>query len=115
MKKKEAFLIIIAAAFLVFVWIAISIYDSANSSTISQTLNVQISAINPSFDQKILNSLKTRQQVTAENVKEQVSPTPLVNQASPSATPKPSPTAAPIPTILISPSISPTTQPIITP
>lgn len=64
MKRKENMLILIPSFILVLLWIAFSIYHNLISSTISETLNVQISKINPSFDLKTMRALKERNPVS---------------------------------------------------
>jgi predicted nucleic acid-binding protein len=67
MKKQEAFFILIATFILILAWIVFSILDSAVSSTISQSLHFQIAPISPTFDTKVVDELKKRQQVVSLN------------------------------------------------
>jgi cell shape-determining protein MreC len=60
MKRKDIILLVIPMFFLVLVWILFSIYHNSVSSTISESLNVQITPIEGSFDQNSLNELKKR-------------------------------------------------------
>jgi len=92
MKKNDILIILIPSFIFVLVWIGFSIYHSIVASTISETVNMQISPISPNFDTKTIDSLKGRQNVlpvydagvTVETPTP--SPTPEVSQA-PIATP----------------------------
>ncbi len=64
MKQKGNRLILIPSLILILFWIAFSIYHNLVSSTISETLNVQISAISPSFDSQTIQALRARKQFT---------------------------------------------------
>lgn len=86
MKKKEFLFILISSSILVFAWIVFSILESAMSSTISETLQVQTSAIPATFDSKIMNSIKNRKQITPQNIDTRI---PDTDTASGSATPNP--------------------------
>jgi hypothetical protein len=66
-KKKYTgyFLFILISSFIVIVlWIATNIYSKFVSSTIDEALTIQTKAINPSFDEKTINKLKSRQKAT---------------------------------------------------
>ena len=106
MKKREFLFILISSSILVFAWIIFSILESAMSSTISETLQVQTSAIQATFDSKIINSIKNRKQITPQNIE-----TKIPDTASGSATPNPSVTSVqPSPSIPL-PSITPEITP----
>lgn len=68
MKREEAFFILIATFILVLAWIVFSILDSAVSSTISKGFSGQLLAIQPKFNTKVIDELKTRQQILPLNV-----------------------------------------------
>lgn len=103
MKKREFLFILISSSILVFAWIVFSILESAMSSTISESLQVQTAAIPGTFNTKLIQTVKTRKQITPVNIDAVVvSPTP--GTATQSATPIPTissilqPTSTPIPT-----------------
>ncbi len=74
---------------LVLAWVIFNIYHSLVTSTISQTLNLQISPINPTFDKKTIDAIKKRNNVEP------------IYDLSNSSVPKPTPT------FVISPSSTP--------
>jgi hypothetical protein len=95
MKRQEAMFILIATFVVVIAWIAFAIYESFNNSTISKTLSVQISPISATFNTKIIDTVKKRQQVNPLNLEIVATPTPASREAQtiPSAqTPTPIPT-----------------------
>ena len=95
---------LIPLSIFVLAWIVFSVYHSVVTSTISQTLNTQISSISPGFDTKVVNELKTRQNVTPIyeiNV-------PIQNIVIPAS---PSAEAVPTPTVAIQPVSSSSAQP----
>jgi hypothetical protein len=59
-------IIIIPTFIFVIIWIMLNIYHSYISSTIPETVNVQISPITPSFDTKTISLLKERIAITPE-------------------------------------------------
>lgn len=65
MKQKDILLLIISSFTLIVFWIAFNIYHSIVTSTIPETLSVQIAPINPTFDTKTIDALKQRIQVDA--------------------------------------------------
>lgn len=67
MKRKEAIFILVATFALVICWIIFSIIASIMNSTISETLNVRIAPINPSFNTGVITDLKKRQEITPLN------------------------------------------------
>ncbi|MBI2195809.1 MAG: hypothetical protein HYU48_02085, partial [Candidatus Levybacteria bacterium] len=64
MKQKDILLLIISSFFLVVFWIAFNIYHNIVTSTIPETLSVQIFPISPTFDKKTINAIKERIQIT---------------------------------------------------
>lgn len=61
MKQKDIILLVVPLFFLVLVWIIFSVYHNRVSSTIPETLNVQITPIEGRFDEKTINELKDRE------------------------------------------------------
>ena len=89
--KQQQVLFILGITFIVILtWIVFSILESAMSSTISKTLSVQIASIPSTFNMKVIDEVKSRQEIPAVNAVAQVSP-------------EPSPTLTPTPTLLITP------------
>lgn len=64
MKQKDLLFLVISSFTLIVFWIIFNIYHSSVTSTISDSLIVQIAPINPAFDLKTLNSLKSRTQIS---------------------------------------------------
>lgn len=64
MKRREILFLIISTFVLVFVWVGFSIYHNAVTSTISQTLSIQIAPISPTFDMQTFEKLKEREKVS---------------------------------------------------
>ena len=64
MKKNDILQILIPLFIFVLAWIVFSVHHNIVTSTISQTLNVQISPISPSFDTTTVAALRNRQNVT---------------------------------------------------
>jgi hypothetical protein len=63
MKRKDVLMIIVPTLIFVIFWILFSIYHNFVSSTIPETLNIQINPINPSFDDNTVNAIKKRTQI----------------------------------------------------
>lgn len=59
MLKNLAYLSIFTT-FVVAVWIGLSVYHNATSSTISSTATIQIDPISPTFDTDVISALKKR-------------------------------------------------------
>lgn len=91
MKKNDAIFLLIASFILVFAWISFNILHNLTTSTIPENTNQQLVPINPNFDMKTVEKLKSRIKITpilnsqsgqssGEAVtKTQASPTPLIN------------------------------------
>lgn len=90
MKQKDILFLLISAFILVIAWIIFSIYHKSITSTISETLSVQIVPINPNFDATTLEKIKERNSVAPLYQIQQIpTPTPSL-QISPTQTGSPS-------------------------
>lgn len=72
MERKQAYFILIVTFVVVLAWVIFSILGNAINSTISDSLNVQISPINPTFDMQTINELKKRE-IVIPNIEDSVS------------------------------------------
>lgn len=91
MKQKDILFLLISAFVLVVAWIIFSIYHKSITSTISETLSVQIIPINPNFDAKTLEKIKERnsvaplyqiQQIPTPTPSLQILPTPIGSESA---------------------------------
>lgn len=64
MRKKNLVTLLASIFIFVFIWIGLNIYHNSVSSTITGSVNAQLSPISPSFDTKTIDKLKKRQNVT---------------------------------------------------
>ena len=64
MKQKDILLLLIPLFIVNVIWIIFSIYHNSATSTISQSLDLNIKPISPDFDTQTIESLKTREQIT---------------------------------------------------
>jgi hypothetical protein len=64
MKRKDILAILIPSFIFAAAWIILSIHHNIVSSTISETLNIQIAPISATFDVDAIASLKKRQNIT---------------------------------------------------
>ncbi len=74
MKRKDIILLVVPFFILVLIWIGLSIYHNSVTSTIPEVLNIQITPINPTFDEKTILNLKNREKVTPVFEAQQSSP-----------------------------------------
>ena len=95
MKKNDILMILIPSFIFVLAWIGFSLIHSIATSTISETLNTQITTISPSFDTNTIAALKQRTNV-APIYQISVPIENIVIPATPSA-------ATPTPTIIVPP------------
>ena len=63
MKQKDILLIVILLFIFTFVSIAFSIYSNSVTSTISESINQDIAPIDPTFDTKTIDKLKSRERI----------------------------------------------------
>jgi|SRR3989344_2719883 len=94
MKRNDVLFLMISSFVVVVVWISVSVYSSAVTSTISETLGVQIIPISPAFDTPVIEALKKRRVITPSNEL----PTTASEEASLSPTPitPPTPSTQPL-------------------
>ncbi|OGH41827.1 MAG: hypothetical protein A3H79_02800 [Candidatus Levybacteria bacterium RIFCSPLOWO2_02_FULL_36_8b] len=78
MKKKDILIILFLLFIFVFAWIISNIYHNATSSTISETINKNISPIDPTFDINAINNLKKRQKINPSFELESPKTTPQI-------------------------------------
>ena len=108
---KNLVYLAIFTSFVVLVWIVLTIYHNATSSTISKTVNTQIAPLSPSFDTSVIENLKKRGEVDS-NLSETITfPSISPGAPSPSLTPTPSKT----PSITISPTKASSSSGTLTP
>lgn len=79
MRKKDIIIILASVFIFVFIWIGFNIYHNSVKSTISDSVNMQISPISPNFDISVIDKLKKRQSVAP------IFQTTGANQVSPGA------------------------------
>ena len=63
MKKNDILMILIPSFIFVLVWIGFGLLHNITTSTISETLDIQIAPISPAFDTNTIARLKKRQSV----------------------------------------------------
>lgn len=63
MKKNNLIIFLVSIFIFVAIWVGFNIYHNSVTSTISDSVNTQLSPISPSFDTKTINNLKKRQNV----------------------------------------------------
>jgi hypothetical protein len=64
MKHKDIYFLLFTTLILAVLWVVFSIYHNLVSSTISEPLSVDITAIQPNFDKQTIAKLKQRQKVS---------------------------------------------------
>jgi hypothetical protein len=102
MNKNSIIFLLLSAFILVICWILFSIYHNSVTTTVPETITVQVSSIDPNFDTKTLNTLKQRQTVLPDYDAPVTPPSPIPTPSSvlPSGKPvKPTPIkSSPTPT-----------------
>ena len=63
MKQKEILFILISTFALTTLWVGFSIYHNFVSSTIQGPVQIQIQPISPNFDEKAIQTFKTRSKI----------------------------------------------------
>lgn len=86
MKQRDLLLLLVPFFLMVIAWVIFNIYHSSVTSTISDTLNIQITPINPIFDKKAIEAIKNRDDIEP------------VYDIPNSSLPPPTSTVAPLPT-----------------
>ena len=94
-QKKDILYISISSFILTVAWVGFSIYHNWVTTTISETLQVQIQPIDPSFDQDTLQRLKNRQPIAPVYESKVIPTTPA--ETAPAASQKPEITPTTIP------------------
>lgn len=90
MRQRDLLLLLVPFFIMVVAWIIFNIYHSSATSTISDTLNIQIAPINPTFDKKAIEAIKNRDDVEPiYDLSNSTLATPI-----PEATPTPESTAS---------------------
>lgn len=92
MKKNDLLFLTLSGFFVVMVWIGITIFLAARTSTISEPITALILPIPGTFDTAALNGLEQRKTIT---------PLYRVTQQNPFTTPTPLP--SPTPVVLFAP------------
>ncbi len=95
MKRKDILMILVPSVIFVILWIIFGVFHNLRTSTVSQTLDSQISPISPIFDMATLDKLKARTQIN-----------PVFENASASAVITPTPVPQLTPTPIASPTPS---------
>lgn len=63
MKQKDILLLLIPFSLIVILYIGSSIYHNIVTSTIPESLNIQITPISPDFNEKVIMDIKKREKV----------------------------------------------------
>ena len=82
MKQKDLLFVAISFFILILIYIGFSIFHNSAVSTISESTNMQISPIAPSFDDKTISDLKKRNNISPTY---QLAPSQFVLTPSPTA------------------------------
>jgi hypothetical protein len=97
MFKRDMLIILLMTFITIAAWIGFNIYHIIVTSTISEELQAQITAINPNFDLDTINKLKSRKsieplyQITDTAPKVTATPSAAVTFITPGITPTESP------------------------
>lgn len=91
MKQKDFLFFLISICIIIVAWVSFSVYHSSITSTIPESLMVQINPIAPQFSTAAIDKLKKRQKIiplyfVENSPPPQASPSPLLS--SPSAFPQ---------------------------
>lgn len=63
MKQRDVFILFTCTFVLVVAWIGFNLYHSYTTSKISETQAITVTPIDPTFDTKVISTLKLRKQV----------------------------------------------------
>lgn len=76
--------------FVVAAWVGLGIYHNTTTSTISQTTNIRVLPIAPSFDKDTIDELRKRKMIIVNLREDAIIPSIIPdNQSTQSATPTP--------------------------
>ena len=67
-RKENIFFLVITTTIAVFIWTGFNIYSSFNKSTIPQVLQQQLKPLKPTFNEKVLESLKKRKIISKKEI-----------------------------------------------
>lgn len=90
MKQKDIITFLILILILVSSFVGFNIYHNAVTNTIPEVLSIQVAPINPTFQTKVLDAIKTRRKITPLFNAPVVTPSPTT---TPPASISPSPTS----------------------
>lgn len=80
--------------FVVATWIGLGIYHNTTTSTVSQTTNLRVLPITPSFDKDTIDELKERKEIIVNLREGAIIPSDILDlQSTPSAIPTLPPTS----------------------
>lgn len=100
MKQKDILFLVLSITTISFIWIIFTVIHSAVSSTISNEVTKELTPIEGTFNQKILEKLRTRKNTTplytVQNSEPPLSPT-ISPTTTTSPTPPPDDTITPTP------------------
>lgn len=89
MKINDILFLFLSIFFVSVIWIGFSIYNSAVTSTISDSLAIDIAPIQPQFDQAAITSIRGRTAVNpALQVQKSASASTTLEETTPTPTPK---------------------------
>lgn len=104
MNRNNVFLLSLSTFITIVAWIGFNIYHNFNTSTISETENIQIAPIKSDFDMQAIDEISKRKKVV-----------PIFDAASSPATPSAEPGEPSIQPTQIPTQLTPTTIPLQTP
>lgn len=118
-KQKDILFVLISSFILVVFWIGFNLYHIWVTSTVSEDIQMQLTPIDPTFDQKTINLLKKRETINPLYNLQSASQSASTNEPTPSPEPSTVPSDTSqlgVPTDTPVPNTSQTTQtPVDTP
>lgn len=118
MRQKDLLFLILSSTFLALVWIIFTIIHTSLTSTISNTLTQQIQPINGTFDDKTLQVMQRRLQVTPQfqlQIVDTTTPSPTPTEIPTVPVVKPTGTNATPTVVAVTATPTPTVKPTNTP
>lgn len=83
-KQKDILFLLISSFIVVVAWIGFNLYHITVTSTVSQTIQMQLSPISATFDQATIEQLKTRENIVpVYNAQTSSAPTATASAATP--------------------------------